>query len=1162
MAEKVVDRKGFKKVKYGQEITKINFRLNIMTAVDKLSISAANLKKYIKKIESIYKSGRAHEETYCPHFLNLLKDYFNTDEFEVLYNPSSDEEKKNKPDFIVYIDDIPIINIEAKNPGDDIEKWLKKESNHRLFHQVFRYRGGENGQIPVLITDFINIWTIDKETPNSEESDHIIKEKHTLIDISSAKWKSEENAPKNLSSAIGYLTNEIVISIQSVSSLIIHLVKYAKELKQIVLDSLSNPEDRMRKYLEGIKDDFLESIFSSDKEKKSSEFADLFAQTLIYGSFIAWIQHCKLGKDTKDFAFDKARDYLPYGTFIYDVFANLSSHLSPSVRSNIIQKIEKIYQSTEYSNVISDSETLIITFYSDFLNLYDPELAKDRGIVYTPHPIINFIIRGVDYFLKTVFCKEEGIISEELCFLDPASGTMGFICEMIKQAKEYFEDKYSKQKSRITSFFNKWVHEQFLNNFYAFEILMAPYVLGHLKTTMLLTELKGSFNPESDRIKLYLFNTLMDKQLRLTDFRNPTIGEEIFEALRVRSKQEILAIVGNPPYNVSSQNKFDWIERKINFNKDNGKEEIKKYLKKNKGLDKNEAINRLKILHNDYHWDLQREGTKDISGITSLNDDYVKFIRFAQWKVKQNGHGIVGFITNNFYLDGLQFRGMRSSLKRDFDQIYVINLQGDARKGLPQVIFETGIKKDENVFGIKVGVAIVFFIRKLEHSDESCDIKYIEKWGSKFEKFTFLEQPIQDLLDSFDHVEDRIDYEFSPDQFARRSQYMEFIYLIDVFKKHISGIKTGHDHDIMGYTEEETTEKITNLFEKYQEPPNNPDVSWNPRDILQTSSENSISKIILWNWRGFDKRFISYDDKLISRPRFEILQFLLPEQDNIGLIINRQSRGCKGDSSFFISDTIFDNMCCEGSSGLHSYSFPLKINNSEEDDDFNNPKDAIHSNIRVDFKGSLSYGDVITDAQIFYYIYGIFFSPTYRQRYYLGLAEDYPRIPFVDNEEIFEEMANLGKKIADLHLFKDETIDSTQFPMSESTDYTIYYIRRNDKEEDGTQIRDTYDPETSKLYFKKRTKTQIKNEKNGDPLNEITWIGGITEEMWNFEVGGRQQLKEWLYPRRYSEEPKKNTIQRALTDDELDYFLKMCDVIKKTIDLLPKLDQVYLKIDP
>lgn len=1115
-----------------------------MTVTDQLTFSKNALNKYAQKIGALIDQEVATEESFYPDFRDLLKNYFSSNEFEVISVPKA-ESTEDKPDFIIYMDNIPIINIEAKNPYDPIDKWILATSKNRLFEQIYRYRGREISSIPVIITDFLHIWVIDNDSPNSMDSDHLVKYKFKIVDDRNSTWKSFTNAKKNFEGALNYACENIVISITKVSSMIPHLVKYAKKLKNKIIEVFNEATNPMKTYLESIRNDFLKSIFSSDKEKKSQEFADLFSQTLIYGGFIAWMRFCKDGNNSQDFAFNIATKYLPYGTFICSIFSEISVKLSPEVQNKIISKIERIFQSSNFERITENTETLMITFYSDFLQLYDPEMAKDRGIVYTPHPIVNFITRGVDYFIKKYFNKNDGLASEDIYFLDPAAGTMAFPVEILRLVKEYFEKKYSKQPGRILNEFNEWVQNQFLNNVYAFEILMAPYVLGHFRINMVLEDLGTKFNPQKNRVKLFLFNTLMELQTTLQDFRNPAIGEEIVEALNIRNKQRVLVILSNPPYNVSSQNKFEWIENKIE----------------------------------DYKKDIQREGTKEITGLTSLQDDYVKFIRFAQWKIKKNGNGIVAYITNNFYLDGLQFRGMRSSLRKDFDKIWIINLHGDARKGIPYKIKEKGFTKDENVFDITVGVAIVFLIRTKNHSDEECEIKYIEKWGRKDGKFEFLYNSMNDL--EFKEVSERIDYQFCPDYFERRIIYQKFSYFLDVFKQNISGIKTGHDHEIMAITREETERKIKVLFDKYLNPPNKPKISWNPIKILETNEDISIEAIIEWNWRGLDKRYISYNPIIMQSHRFSLLQYLLQEQDNICLIINRQSRGCKGDSSALITNTIFDNVCNEGSSGLHSYAFPLRIFDygiaTEEEnekrflenskfyqlgfDDYK-PKRAIHSNIREEFKSNLEYGNEVSNEKIFNYIYGVLYSPTYRDRYYLGLQEDYPRIPFPDDKEIFLEVAKLGKRLAKLHLFRAEDIDHTQFQMSESIDYRIHYVRRNDKDDQGMQIPDTYDPITKKIYFKKRTKNQKGKEKEGDLLNEITWIAGITQKMWDFEIGGRQQLKEWLYARRYSTEDKKNYILRPLNNEELEYFLKMCDVIKKTIELLPEIDKVYKKIDP
>ena len=1117
-----------------------------MTVVDQLAFSKNALNQYVKKIEKLIESGFANEESFYADFRDLLKNFFKTEEFEVISVPKA-EEKKDKPDLTVFMDKIPIIHIEGKKPYDPVDIWLLAGTTNRLFDQVYRFRGREDNNIPVIITDFINIWVIDKDSPNSKEADPQIKLKLKIIADSGTSWKACSGIKPKLESALNYVCKDIVLSISKVRTMIPHLVKYAKMLRDKIISIFKEKSNPMKLYLESIRNDFLDSIFSSDKERKSQEFADLIAQTLVYGGFVAWMRFCKEGNDPKDFSFNTCSRYLPYGTFTFKLFIDISTKSTPEIQDQIISKIEIVFQSTQFEKIIKDMETLMITFYSDFLWKYDPKIAKDRGIVFTPLPIINFIVRGIDYFLKLYFNIQEGLLSHSVNYLDPAAGTMGFPCEIIRLAKNYFQKKYEKQPGRIINEFDNWVKNCFLKNTYAFEILMASYVLGHLRTNMLLDELGRKTNSSNDRVKLYLFNTLMELQTKISDFRNPAIGQEIVEALNIRNNINILVVLSNPPYNVSSQNKFDWIEKKINY-------EDKSFKNKSE-----EEILEIKRKENDYLWDLQREGTKDISGYKAIQDDYVKFIRFAQWKIKQNNSGIVGYITNNYYIDGLIFRGMRSSLRKDFDYIWIIDLHGDIRKSMPRTIREAGIIQDENVFGIKTGVAVVFFIRSMDHSNEECKIYYSDKWGSKVEKFSYLSKDINEI--NFEEVPKRIDYEFCPDDFTLRRKYNNFKYLVDIFKKHIQGIVSGNDYFVSDTDINTLKERIANYFDGKITVNTK---SWDyEKAKKETTKKNALNRIIQWNYRGFDVRYLCYDTALLVRDRFELMQYLIPPNNNkLTLIINRQSRGCDGDSSVFISDKIFDNACNEGARGLHSYAFPLKINESDDPNISNKPKNAIHSNINAEFKSSLNYNKQVSDEIIFFYIYGILYSPTYRERYYLVLMKDFPRIPFPKDLETFLEMSNLGKRLAELHLMKAEDLSDTIFSMSISSDYKIYSIRRKDKDGYGKHIPDTYDPNTQKIYFKKRNKNQITTEQNGESLNDITWIGGISQEMWDFEIGGRQQLKEWLYARRYFKDIKNNTIQRPLNSDELKYFLKLCDAIRKTIDLLPLLDEIYKKIDP
>ncbi len=1066
--------------------------------MDQLTFSKNALSEYAKKIGKLIDEGKATEESYYSDFKILLKDYFNSEEFEVIIVPKS-EGTDDKPDFIIYMDGIPIIHIEAKKPNDPIDRWLLVASKNRFHDQIYRYRGREKGAIPVMVTDFLTIWVIDKESNNEKEKDHEVKYKLRIINEDISVWKPSSSAKKNFEEAMSYLCEDIVISISKVSSMIPHLVKYAKKLRDKIINVFKVPLNPMKIYFENIRNDFLESIFSSDKEKKSAEFADLVAQTIVYGGFIAWMRFCKDGNDSRDFVFSLATNYLPFGTFIYSLFAEFLVKLSPEIKKSTIKKIEIIFQSTEYEKIIENTETLMVTFYSDFLQKYDPEMAKNRGIVYTPIPIVNYMIRAVHYFLNLYFNKDSGILNDEINYLDPAAGTLTYPIEILRLAKNEIEKKYSKQPGRVINEFNNWVHSLFLKNTYAFEILMAPYVLGHFRMNMVLNDLGAKFNPQNDKVNLYLFNTLMSSQTTINDFRNKSIGEEIVSALRIRKNQEILVILSNPPYNVSSQNKIDWIEKKMDL----------------------------------YKQDL------DERNIKPLSDDYIKFIRFAQWKLCENKNsqkGIIAYITNNTYLDGRIFRVMRKSLCKSFDYIYITNLHGNSRKG------ETG-----NPFDIRVGVSIVFFIRLEEHSDDRIEIFYksIDN-PNKYEKFNELEKPF-DLIHfkPLDVTEQNyfVPMEREPEMVEK---YKNFLGIEDIFINYSIGIQTHHD-DFLIHTDKDVLIERLKLF--FNQEHNklkklnielNPSKTWNPESVrIKSDYEKAIKTINSVSYRGFDERNLIFDNNFVERGRTSFMDNI--KKNNYTICTTKQLMN-PSFNHIFITNKPFDGCVLSTKSKEATYGFPLEFNNG--------------TNIQLP---KLEFD--IKEGDLFYYIYAIINSKIYQNRYSSFLAKDFPKIPLPKKEENLLLMAKMGKKFTELHLLNAEDLDTTQFPMSKSSDYKIYYVRSRDKK-DGTQIPDTYDPSTQKIYFKKRTKTQIKAENEGDLLEDITWIGGITQEMWDFEIGGRQQLKEWLYVRQYSKEIQKNRINRPLNTEELEYFLKMCDAIKKTIELLPELDKVYKKIDP
>ena len=299
----------------------------------------------------------------------------------------------------------------------------------------------------------------------------------------------------------------------------------------------------------------------------------------------------------------------------------------------------------------------IVHFYETFLAEYDPDERERRGVYYTPEPVVSYIVRSLHSLLKTEFEKHDGLASDGVTLLDPAAGTMTFVAQAAQQAVTEFENNYG--SGGRTDFIRSHV----LKNFYALELMMAPYAVGHLKMSFFLEELGHRLN-DDERVPFYLTNTLDTEELEQSRLPGlSALAEESRLAGAVKKQTPILLILGNPPYSYDSSNKGTWITGLIN--------EYKQV-------------------------DGKPLGEKNPRG---LQDDYVKFLRFSQWKVEQAGRGIVGMITNHSYLDNPTFRGMRQSLMHTFDDIYILNLHGNSLKketcpdGSP----------DKNIFDIRLG---------------------------------------------------------------------------------------------------------------------------------------------------------------------------------------------------------------------------------------------------------------------------------------------------------------------------------------------------------------------------------------------------------------------------------------------------------------------------
>jgi hypothetical protein len=446
-------------------------------------------------------------------------------------------------------------------------------------------------------------------------------------------------------------------------ALAVELAKRTRFLRDLVLDQLEAELEADSGILLGFYRAFQKFLIG---RLGPDQFADLYAQTVTYGLFAART------RAEDEFTRRAAYDNIPRTIGVLrDVFRFISLEDPPDEIEWTVDEIAQVLRVADVPRILNryyedgKGADPIVHFYEPFLAEYDPDERERRGVYYTPEPVVDYIVRSLHGILKEKFGKAQGLASEDVTLLDPAAGTMTFVARACRRAVDEFVQNHGAGKR------GEFIEKHILENFHAFELMMAPYAVGHLKMGFFLEEL-GHRLGEEERFKFYLTNTLEMEDLEQTELPGmKSLAEESRLAGQVKKKEPILVILGNPPYSGHSSNRGEWITGKI--------EDYKR-------------VDGEPLGERNPKW---------------LQDDYVKFLRFAQWKIDQAGRGVVGMITNHSWLDNPTFRGMRRSLMKSFDEIYVLDLHGNSLKretcpdGSP----------DENVFDIRQGVAISFFLK-------------------------------------------------------------------------------------------------------------------------------------------------------------------------------------------------------------------------------------------------------------------------------------------------------------------------------------------------------------------------------------------------------------------------------------------------------------------
>ncbi|EAH7653040.1 N-6 DNA methylase [Campylobacter coli] len=1030
-------------------------------------------KKYTSEIQAIFEGKNYNEHSFRTCFENLLNE-LKPKEVKIIHEPKSEKGQGSiRPDFKTYklIDKEKELSynhlvgfIECKNLDVDLNLHLKGK-------QLSKYLQISPNIIFTNYKRFIlfsfekvvfDIDLLDDKLDLKEENISIFRNLlKAYFDDNSTTIKSKQELVKVLSTQSFYLSNALKISFDE-----------------------SDANSSFKRFFRKTKDTFknIEKI-----DLKDEEFCDILAQAIVYGIFVSYIENDDY--DLEKIPIENFISFLPstfrtLSEFVY--FAIPSFSLPQDIKYTLenIKKTLSLIDKIALCKILNqDLESVSIYLYEDFLKAYDnlraTQKRKEGGVFYTPKSIVDMIVSSLDELLKTKLNKNKGFNDQGVKVLDFATGTGSFLASV-------FEKIISKESE---VFKNEAIKNKFLKDIYGFELSFVPYIVARLKLGQILRK-NGFVNFSDADFQIFLNNTLDLEKIANFDMFMPleNLDTEWKKARDVKHSQDLLVILGNPPYNAKSKNKG---------------EDILELLQAYK-----QGLNETKI---------------------NLDDDYIKFMRFAQWKLLEQNKkdlfeekkGLLGFITNNSFINGKTHRKMRESLYKSFDEIYILNLHGSDKDA----------KNDENVFDIKVGVCISLFVKYKDEPSNGAKVFYYSTGDnnifSRKEKFALLDDLRQKGLNAIKWEELSLDepyFWFIKKEFENEEYEIFWALASDkalgdkksIFLNYNSGIETQKDNiaiQLMKNKMEETLKDFSNLnsvdlVKKYDLKDSR---DWKISNSVN-AIKNNLGKIERIAYRPFDLRWTFYTNKsksFIAYPRYEVMQHFL-DKENLGLCFPKICLNSIFDYSMVIN-TIADRALGGCKTGSETCIAPLYLY-------VNNEKIP---NFTSEFLAHKENHKILKDKspeEILYFIYANLYNPRYREKYLEYLKTGFARINFEVEQKTFDDFATLGKKLVELHLFKRDLKDEIDF-----------------------------------IFLKEDKKANFKIEKyqekdrfldNKIILNEDLAISPISAEIWQFTIGGYQVIKQWLKYRNDYECSK----------EELEHLLKMCKVIKETINLQKELN--------
>ena len=1028
--------------------------------------------KYVNDIEGERAAGKATEPTYYPYLKSLLEALGTG--IAATSNPKRIE--CGAPDFEVSRGETRVGYVEAKDVGASLDEAEKSE-------QLRRYRES----LPNLIlTDFLEFrWYVDGERRATGRLGTVGLD---------GKVKGDKKGMEAVGEVLGDFLAQQPVAVGTPRELAVRMARLAHMIREFIVAAFGKEAEggSLHGQFVAFRDHLIPDL-------SVEQFADMYAQTIAYGLFAARAT----GVGGQEFTRQNAAYLLPKtNPFLRRLFSHIAGPELDDRIAGLVDDLVQVLGRADMEAVLKDfgkhtkQEDPVVHFYESFLKAYDPKERKLRGVYYTPEPVVSYIVRSVDYLLRTRFGRPLGLTDPTVLVLDPAVGTGTFLYDAVKLIHESLCEQGQQGA------WGNYVAEKLLPRLFGFELLMAPYAVAHLKLGLLLQELGYEFQGDQ-RLGVYLTNTLEEAIKKSEMLFEQFIVEEANAAAEIKKEKQIMVVLGNPPYAGHSANASwrSWEDPKT-----------KKQRRELTWIGK--------LIQDYYRVDGQALGEKNPKW---LQDDYVKFLRFGQWRIDRTGQGVLAFITNHSYLDNPTFRGMRQSLMNTFTHIYVLDLHGSVKKRE----IAPGAGKDENVFDIQQGVAIGIFVKEPGKSGPA-KVHHADLWGVREGKYKVLAETDVVATEWGEIAPTAPFYLFVPQELKLWNEYRVGWGIAEVMPVNVTGFQTHRDHFATDVERSALRERIGELrrfdltdsevAERYK-------IS-DKGDWHISQARAQVRSMSDWEeplmpclYRPFDWRWCYFSAVAMDRPRTHVMRHVI--EGSLAVLLPRRSAAEW--QHVLVSDRVAVDVAISSGSREANQVFPLYLYPQEglmaaEGRQANLSKEFTEdvslrlgmkfiADGRGDLEGTFGPEDVL------HYIYAVFHSPTYRARYAEFLKTDFPRLPLTSNKKLFAALAAKGAELVGLHLMESKTLDAliTKWPIAGSN--TVEKVRYEEKE--------------PRVW-----------------INGTQYFEGVPPEVWELHIGGYQVCEKWLKDRK----------GRKLSWDDVQHYQRVVVALAETIRLMGEID--------